>query len=110
MLTDKSLFHYGKIYNKLLDPLIKPARKVLVDCIPADSSVLDIGCGTGLLCFDLKREKGCQVVGIDHYTQFKKFKSMGGIVGILDGCGLSLRIKEQLIFFQGCNHLFVVSK
>lgn len=65
MISDKSLFHYGKIYNKLLDPLIKPARRILVNHIPTGSSVLDVGCGTGLLCFDLKREKGCQVVGID---------------------------------------------
>jgi ubiquinone/menaquinone biosynthesis C-methylase UbiE len=65
MTTDKSLFHYGKPYNILLDPLIKPMRRAIVDQVPVDSSVLDIGCGTGLLCFELKREKDCRVVGID---------------------------------------------
>lgn len=65
MPADKSLFHYGKLYNKLLDPLIKPSREAIVDQVPVGSSVLDIGCGTGLLCLDLKRQKGCRVVGID---------------------------------------------
>ena len=65
MIKEKSLSHYGRIYHKLLDPLIKPARKVLVDHIPEGSSVLDVGCGTGLLCSELKREKGCEVLGID---------------------------------------------
>jgi ubiquinone/menaquinone biosynthesis C-methylase UbiE len=62
---DESLFYYGSLYRKLLDPLIKPARTAIVDRIPANSSVLDIGCGTGLLCFELRREKHCSVTGID---------------------------------------------
>jgi ubiquinone/menaquinone biosynthesis C-methylase UbiE len=62
---DKSLSYYGKVYNRLLDPLIKPARDVIVDHIPESSRVLDIGCGTGVLCFDLKSKKNCRVVGID---------------------------------------------
>lgn len=62
---DKSHFYYGSLYNVLLDPLIKPARKIIVNRVPQDSYVLDIGCGTGLLCFDLQREKNCRVVGID---------------------------------------------
>ena len=73
MIEDKSLFHYGKIYNKLLDPLIRPARQILIDHIPAGSSVLDVGCGTGLLCFGLKREKGCEVVGIDLSTRMLEY-------------------------------------
>lgn len=62
---DKSLFYYGSLYNRLLDPLIKPSREAIVDRVPPDSSVLDIGCGTGLLCCDLRRRKNCRVVGID---------------------------------------------
>jgi SAM-dependent methyltransferase len=62
---DKSLFYYGGLYNRLFDPLIKHARAAIIDRVAADTSVLDIGCGTGLLCFDLRREKNCRVVGID---------------------------------------------
>jgi ubiquinone/menaquinone biosynthesis C-methylase UbiE len=65
MPTDKSLFYYGRLYNMLLDPLIKPSRKAIVNQIPVGSTVLDIGCGTGLLCFELKKQKDCRVVGID---------------------------------------------
>lgn len=65
MPADKSLFYYGKLYNKLLDPLIKPSRAAIIDRIPFGSSVLDIGCGTGLLCLELKRQKDCKVTGID---------------------------------------------
>jgi SAM-dependent methyltransferase len=62
---DKSLFYYGSLYHRLMDPLIKPAREAIVDRIPANSAVLDVGCGTGLLCFELHHEKDCRVVGID---------------------------------------------
>lgn len=72
---DESLFHYGSLYRKLLDPLIKPARAAIVDRIPANSSVLDIGCGTGFLCFELRREKHCSVTGIDLSLKMLDFAS-----------------------------------
>jgi 2-polyprenyl-3-methyl-5-hydroxy-6-metoxy-1,4-benzoquinol methylase len=65
MPKDKSLFHNGNPYNKLIDPLNKPIRDKIVEVIPQGASVLDIGCGTGLLCYALQREKQCQVVGAD---------------------------------------------
>lgn len=65
MAIDRSLFHYGTLYHRLLDPLILPARNMIIDRIPENSSVIDIGCGTGALCLDLRREKKCPVVGID---------------------------------------------
>ena len=65
MARDKSLFHYGSIYNKLIDPLNKPMRDKIVEVIPQGASILDIGCGTGLLCYALRREKQCKVVGAD---------------------------------------------
>jgi ubiquinone/menaquinone biosynthesis C-methylase UbiE len=65
MPKDKSLFHYGGTYNKLIDPLNKPIRDKIVEVIPQGASVLDIGCGTGLLCYALRREKQCKVVGAD---------------------------------------------
>jgi ubiquinone/menaquinone biosynthesis C-methylase UbiE len=65
MTKDQSQFYYGQIYHKLLDPPLEEARKVAVDLIPEGSSVLDIGCGTGQLCFELKAKKNCRVIGLD---------------------------------------------
>jgi SAM-dependent methyltransferase len=70
---DKSLFYYGSLYHRLMDPLIKPAREAIVDRIPANSAVLDVGCGTGLLCFELHHEKDCRVVGIDLSKKMLEF-------------------------------------
>ena len=71
--ADKSLFYYGSLYNKLMDPLIKPARETVVKEIPAGAAVLDIGCGTGLLCIALKRSKDCRVTGIDLSRRMLEF-------------------------------------
>jgi SAM-dependent methyltransferase len=65
MLVDKSLFFYGPIYHRLFDPQLAEARQVAVDLIAEGSSVLDIGCGTGLLGVSLAAQKKCRVVGLD---------------------------------------------
>ena len=65
MPRDKSLFHYGNPYHRFIDPLMKPSRRKVIDYIPEGKSVIDIGCGTGELCFELRGEKQCQVVGVD---------------------------------------------
>ena len=65
MPKDKSLFHYGKPYHTLLDPLMKDTREKILEYIPEKTSVLDIGCGTGDLCFKLRRQRNCQIVGVD---------------------------------------------
>jgi ubiquinone/menaquinone biosynthesis C-methylase UbiE len=65
MPQDKSLFFYGKIYHRLFDPQLAEATEVAVDLIPEGASVLDIGCGTGQLCFALRGRTGCKVVGLD---------------------------------------------
>jgi ubiquinone/menaquinone biosynthesis C-methylase UbiE len=62
---DKSLFFYGPIFHKLLDPKLAEGRQVTVDLINEGSSVLDIACGTGQLSFALRKQKNCHVVGID---------------------------------------------
>lgn len=65
MLLDKSLFFYGSIYHKLFDPQLAETRQVAIGLIAEGSSVLDIGCGTGLLCSALVKQKKCRVVGLD---------------------------------------------
>jgi methionine biosynthesis protein MetW len=39
--------------------------KIIVDLIEPSSSVLDLGCGDGLLLAHLKKEKKCRVTGIE---------------------------------------------
>jgi ubiquinone/menaquinone biosynthesis C-methylase UbiE len=71
--ADKSLFVYGPIYHRLLDPQLSEARQVTVDLIADGSSVLDIGCGTGQLCFALREQKHCRVVGLDLSLRMLEF-------------------------------------
>jgi ubiquinone/menaquinone biosynthesis C-methylase UbiE len=65
MPIDKSPFYYGFIFHKLLDPQLEEARQVAVDLIPEGASVLDIASGTGKLCFALREQKRCTMVGVD---------------------------------------------
>lgn len=65
MPEDASKFVYGRLYHRLIDPPLAECRKVVSDLIPDGSSVLDIACGTGELCFRLREKKHCRVVGID---------------------------------------------
>lgn len=73
MPKDKSLLYYGAIYHRLFDPQLAEARQVTIDHIAEGSSVLDIGCGTGLLCFALKEQKHCRVVGLDLSRRMLEF-------------------------------------
>jgi ubiquinone/menaquinone biosynthesis C-methylase UbiE len=73
MPVDKSLFFYGPIYHRLFDPQLAEARQITVDLVAEGSSVLDIGCGTGLLCFALKEQKNCRVVGLDLSLRMLEF-------------------------------------
>lgn len=61
MPEDKSLLYYGAIYHRLFDPQLAEARQITVDLIAEGSSVLDIGCGTGLLCFVFRGQKHCRL-------------------------------------------------
>jgi len=70
---DKSFFYYGGIYHRLFDPQLAEARQVAVDLIAEGASVLDIGCGTGLLCFALREQKQCRVVGLDLSLRMLEF-------------------------------------
>lgn len=65
MLQDKNLFYYGGIYHRIIDGKMKEARQNILNLIQERTSVLDIGCGTGVLCFELCQHKHCKVVGLD---------------------------------------------
>jgi len=65
MPQDKSHFHYGAFYYRVIDGKQAEARSVILDLIPEGSSVLDIGCGTGILCHALCEKKRCRAVGLD---------------------------------------------
>jgi ubiquinone/menaquinone biosynthesis C-methylase UbiE len=45
--------------------MLRAQRDTIVKLIPAGSTVLDVGSGTGELGLLLRRVKGCQVVGVD---------------------------------------------
>ena len=65
MPADKSSLYYGRLYHRLFDPQLAPARDLVLDLIPADSDVLDLACGTGELCIALRGTKNCDVTGLD---------------------------------------------
>lgn len=65
MVTDKSLFYYGKSYNMLIDPFQRDSRNNIVNIVPENSEVLDSGSGTGVLSLLLREKKNCRVVGGD---------------------------------------------
>jgi hypothetical protein len=48
---DKSRFSDGWIYHRLFDPPLAETRRVVLGLIQPGSSVLDIACGTGEMCF-----------------------------------------------------------
>lgn len=73
MAMDKSLRFYGAAYHRLLDPPLADARAVALNLVASGSSVLDIGCGTGALSFELREKKDCRVVGLDLSLRMLEF-------------------------------------
>lgn len=73
MVQDKSLYYYGSLYNRLIDGKLEEARQAIVDLVPEGASLLDIGCGTGELCFALCRQKHCRVTGLDLSLKMIRF-------------------------------------
>lgn len=52
-------------YKIFIDPLLGEIRDMVSNFIPPNSSVIDIGCGTGALAFRLAKNKSCTVLGVD---------------------------------------------
>lgn len=63
--SGRSRFLHGAIYHVLFDQPLAEVRKVVANAVPAASRVLDVACGTGELCFELAKNRNCQVVGVD---------------------------------------------
>lgn len=64
MATDKPHYYDGKPYEILFDRALKEVRALIVEKIEPGSTVIDIGCGTGSLVFDLG-ENCKSVTGIE---------------------------------------------
>jgi SAM-dependent methyltransferase len=62
---DGSRFTHGAFYHALYDRPLAEVRRCVVDLVPRGSTILDIGSGTGELCFELAARKECRVVGVD---------------------------------------------
>jgi ubiquinone/menaquinone biosynthesis C-methylase UbiE len=73
MPIDKSISAYGSFYHRFLDPPLAETRQVTTDLITDGSSVIDIACGTGQLCFELRKSKHCHIVGIDLSLRMLEF-------------------------------------
>ena len=56
----------------MIDPLLIGARKTIADLIDSESTILDVGCGTGELVFSLS-QKSTMVVGIDKNIEMIKY-------------------------------------
>jgi SAM-dependent methyltransferase len=73
IVQEKSLFFYGSFFHRFFDPQLAENRKEVIDFIPEGSSVLDIACGTGQLCFELRKFKHCRIVGLDISLRMLEF-------------------------------------
>ena len=65
MPRNKSLYYYGKPYHMVIDRITAGTWEKVLELVPVDASVLDVGCGTGELGFLLKSKRNCTVVGVD---------------------------------------------
>lgn len=64
MNTDKPHYYDGKFYEVLIDPALREVRDSIIEQITADSTVIDLACGTGTLVFDLAH-KCTAVTGVE---------------------------------------------
>ena len=73
--ADKDRLMNGVMYHMLWDKPLAEVRKQVVEYVPMGSSVIDIACGTGELCFELAAMKECRVVGLDLSKRMIDFAS-----------------------------------
>ncbi len=96
---DKTHFYDGWLYSKTDDPGKQVIRDIIVEQIPDNSSVVDIGCGTGALAFQLAG-KCRKVVGIDLSSKMLQFadkrKSEGSYPNVEFFHGDATKLSETL--------------
>ncbi len=63
-MTDKKHWYDGIFYDKIIAPNQDKMFSIIKNFIQEGSSVIDVGCGTGRLCFQLS-EKCTRVTGVD---------------------------------------------
>ncbi|MHB1687002.1 MAG: class I SAM-dependent methyltransferase [Ignavibacteriaceae bacterium] len=63
-MNDKKHWYDGKFYDKIIAPNQDKMFSIIKNLIDEQSSVIDVGCGTGRLCFQLA-DKCSQVAGVD---------------------------------------------
>jgi 8-oxo-dGTP diphosphatase len=61
---NKDHWYDGAVYDLFVSPLLEGFYGKVAELVPAGSRVLDIGCGTGRLCFKLA-DKCSHVAGVD---------------------------------------------
>lgn len=64
MPVDKPHYYDGKLYGTLFDPILREVREAIVKQVKTSSTVIDLGCGTGALVFEIA-EKCKSVVGFE---------------------------------------------
>ncbi|MHB0995851.1 MAG: class I SAM-dependent methyltransferase [Elusimicrobiales bacterium] len=62
--ANKDHWYDGAVYDLFVSPLLDGLYARVKDSVPAGARVLDIGCGTGRLCFALA-DKCSRVAGVD---------------------------------------------
>jgi glycosyltransferase involved in cell wall biosynthesis len=56
------------------------SHTLAMDAVPPGASVLDVGCGGGEWGAELKRRKGCRVVGVDERPEAESHRALDGYI------------------------------
>jgi ubiquinone/menaquinone biosynthesis C-methylase UbiE len=62
--TPRSRFYDGRVYARVLDPLLRRLHEHVADHVDATGRILDVGCGTGNLVWRLAA-RAREVVGVE---------------------------------------------
>ena len=72
MTFERNHYYDGKFYETIIDPVLSEVREIISSCITDNSKVLDIGCGTWALVFELA-EKCKSLVGVELSSKMNYF-------------------------------------